>query len=128
MIKGLSALALAGLLSAGCTTTSYTSMEKHLNRYAGAEVVAVQCPAYGGYGSVAAMRADAEKNLAQAQKLGATEADIQKARGRLNSQLMGATVLVGSMQACSMLVNNLAWAGSQPATSDPVKPSQIAKK
>lgn len=121
-------LAIAGTLMAGCQTTNYSPMERHLNRYAGAEVAASRCPAYGGYGSVAAMRADAEKNLAQARKLGATDADIQKARERLNGNMAGATLLVGDVQACNSLINNLAWAGSEPATEAPGQPVKVAKK
>lgn len=74
----------------------------------------MQCPAYGGYGSVATMRGDAEKNLAQAKALGATEADVQKARQRVNGQVTGAAILVGPVQACSSLISSLAWHGSAP--------------
>ncbi|MDX0834006.1 hypothetical protein GOD82_29765 [Sinorhizobium medicae] len=115
IVAGAAALSLAG-----CATTPATPMEAHLNRYAGAEAVAMNCPAYGGYGSVAQMRADAQKNLARAKALGATEADVAKARQRVNSNLMGATVLVGPIQACSAFVNSLAWAGSEPAVVRPV--------
>jgi hypothetical protein len=108
--------ALVAILSlAGCATTPASPMEAHLNRYAGAEAVAQNCPAYGGYGSVAAMRSDAEKNLARARVLGATEADVKKARERVNGNFMGAVFLVGDMQACNSFVNQLAWAGSSPA-------------
>ncbi len=115
-------LIIAGAVAvslAGCATTPATPMEAHLNRYAGAEAVAMNCPAYGGYGSVAAMRADAQKNLARAKALGATEADVTKARQRVSGNLMGATVLVGPIQACSAFVNNLAWVGSEPAVVGP---------
>lgn len=118
MRKLLGVLCAVVLLTA-CQTTSYTATEKHLNRYAGAEVVAAQCPAYGGYGSVAAMRNDAQKNLAQARAKGATEADVKKARERLMSQFSGMVFLVGPVQACSSMINSLAWVGSEPAVSDP---------
>jgi hypothetical protein len=121
-------IVVAALALAGCATTSYSPMERHLNRYAGAEVAAMQCPAYGGYGSVAAMRSDAEKNLAQARALGATETDVQKARQRLNGNLMTATVLVGPVQACSALINNLAWHGSTPAKNDPAQKPKKARR
>jgi hypothetical protein len=120
-------LALAALLSlAGCATTPATPMEAHLNRYAGAEAVAMNCPAYGGYGSVAQMRGDAQTNLAKAKALGATEADVKKARERVNGNFMGAVFLVGDMQACSSFVNNLAWAGAETPTIQP-KPKPKAK-
>jgi len=113
-------IALATIFSlAGCASTPSTPMEAHLNRYAGAEAVAMNCPAYGGYGSVAQMRADAKANLAKAKALGATEADIAKARQRVNSNLMGATVLVGPLEACSAFVNRLAWVGSDTPVIQP---------
>lgn len=113
-------LAIAGTaLLASCQTASFTAKEKHLNRYAGAEVAAIQCPAYGGYGSVATMREDAQKNLASAKALGATEADIQAARQRLNGNFNGMVILVGPIQACNSIINQLAWVGSTPAVSDP---------
>lgn len=107
-------LAMAAL--AGCATTPATPMEARLNRYAGAQVVAMNCGAAGGYASIATMRADAEKNLAEARALGATDADIAKATQRVNGNFMGAVVLVGDYQACNSFINNLAWAG----TSTPV--------
>lgn len=61
------------------------------------------------------MRADAQANLAQARKLGATEADIQKARQRMSSTYVSASILVGPVQACHTMVNNLAWVGTEPA-------------
>lgn len=115
IVAGAAALSLAG-----CATTPATPMEAHLNRYAGAEAVAMNCPAYGGYGSVAQMRTDAQKNLARAKALGATEADVAKARQRVSSNLMGATVLVGPLEACNAFVNRLAWVGSEPAVIKPV--------
>jgi|GEM_PF-1941102 len=121
--------ALGSVFLAGCATTSYTPMERYLNRYAGAEVAAAQCPAYGGYGSVATMRVDAEKNLAEARKLGATEADIQKARSRLNGNFGGAVILMGPMQACHSVINSLAWVGTRtPAPVAPAKPNTAPKK
>jgi hypothetical protein len=112
--------ALAAMLLAGCTTTpAATPMEAHLNRYAAAQAVAMNCPAYGGYSSVAAMRSDADKNLAKARSLGARDADIKKAQERMNAQLSGAIFMVGPIQACSSFVNGLAWAGSAPAKITP---------
>lgn len=117
----------AALALAGCTTTSYTPMERYLNRYAGAEAAAVQCPAYGGYGSVAAMRTDAEKNLPQARALGATDADVQKARQRVNGNVMAAAVLVGPADACNSLINSLAWAGTAPPPAQAAAPQKPTK-
>jgi hypothetical protein len=104
----------AVILLGGCATTNYTPMERYLNRYAGAQTIAAQCPAVGGYGSVAVMRDDAQKNLAQARALGATDADVQKAQQRVDGNMMGATFLVGPGQACSAMINGLAMAGTAP--------------
>ena len=58
------------------TTPAALPMEAHLNRYAGADTVARNCAACGGYGSIAEMRSGAEHNLARAQALGAKESAI----------------------------------------------------
>jgi hypothetical protein len=123
-LKILVALAALSALSS-CATTPASPMEAYLNRYAGAETVAMNCPAYGGYGAVATMRADADKNLAQAQALGATDADVKKARDRVNGNFVGASLLVGDMQACSSFLSNLAWAGSTPVAPTVVKPKKV---
>jgi hypothetical protein len=50
------AAVLATTLTACATTTPAASpMEAHLNRYASAEAVARNCPAFGGYGSCGRM-------------------------------------------------------------------------
>jgi len=90
-------------------------MEAYLNRHAAAEAIARNCPAYGGYGAVTAMRSDADANLARARALGATDTDVQKARERMNSNLMSAVMLVGPIEACNAFVNQLAWAGTSTA-------------
>lgn len=122
-------VAVAAALSlAGCTTApAATPMEAYLNRYAGAEAVAMNCPAYGGYGSVAQMRADAQANLVKAKALGATDADVAKAREKINGNLMGATVLVGPVQACNAFTNGLAWAGTETPKIPPKVPPKKKK-
>jgi hypothetical protein len=75
MPAGVAAL-LATLTACATTTPAALPMEAHLSRYAGADTVARNCAAYGGYGSIAAMRSDAEDNLARAQALGAKESAI----------------------------------------------------
>lgn len=112
-------LCLAGItaLVTGCQTVkpAATPMEAYLNRHAAAEAIARNCPAYGGYGAVSAMRSDAESNLAKARALGATETDVQMARERMNGTLMSAVMLVGPLEACNSFVNQLAWAGTSTA-------------
>ena len=115
------ALLATTLVACATTTPAASPMEAHLNRYAGAEAVARNCPAFGGYGSIAAMRSDAESNLARARALGAKEADVKQARERMNGQLLSAIFLVGVPEACSSFVNGLAWAGTTPAIVKPKK-------
>lgn len=125
MIKSFAAFLLAASLTACATAAPSSPMEAYLNRYAGAEAAAMNCPAYGGYGSVATMRADAEQNLAKARALGATDADVKTAREHINGRLMSAIFLVGVPDACSSFVNNLAWAGtSAPAIAAKPKPKK----
>ena len=117
MMTRLHAIAAVALAVTGCQTIkpAETPMEAYLNRHAAAEAIARNCPAYGGYGAVTAMRADAEQNLSRARALGATDADIQKARERMNGNLMSAVILVGPIEACNAFVNQLAWAGTSTA-------------
>lgn len=116
-------VALACVSLASCATTAATPMEAHLNRYAGAEAVAMNCPAIGGYGSVSQMKADAQANLAKAKALGATAADVEKARKNVSGNLSGAIFMVGPMEACSAFVNRLAWVGSDTPVITPKKAS-----
>lgn len=117
MLRRLYVIVAIGLAVTGCQTMqpAASPREAYLNRHAAAEAIARNCPAYGGYGAVTAMRADAETNLARARSLGATELDVQKARERINSNLMSAIVLVGPLDACNAFVNQLAWAGASTA-------------
>ena len=110
-------IAAMALVVTGCQTMkpAASPMEAYLNRHAAAEAIARNCPAYGGYGAVTAMRSDADQNLARARALGATELDVQEARERMNSNLMSALMLVGPIEACNAFVNQLAWAGTSTA-------------
>ncbi len=101
-------------LAACAPVPEQTPVQKHLNRVAGAEIAARQCPSYGGYGSVAEMRADAARNWQQAQALGATEADLATARDLVQSQYANGVFLVGPAETCRQFINTLAWAGSAP--------------
>ena len=109
-------VALVTILLAGCASTkTFTPMERHANRAAGAEIAAMNCPNAGGYTSVAQMREDAAANAAQARAMGATEADLQAAKQRTQNEFNTGVFLVGAPSTCATLVNNLAWAGTTPA-------------
>lgn len=118
----LAALA-ATLLLASCTTQAKDPKTAYLNRYAFAETVAMNCPAYGGYGSVAQMRDDAQKNLASARALGATDKEVSKARNNANGTYVAVAVLANPFQACNAMLSDVAWAG----TSKPIIPPKKKK-
>lgn len=120
MQKSLAVLAAFAAMSlGGCSTTNnFTPMERYLNRSAAAQVAATNCMS-GGYGDVAKMRADADANLAQARAAGATEADIEAARKRMNERYATGVFLVGPAPTCNSLVNELAWVGTTPVASTP---------
>jgi hypothetical protein len=120
-MKLIAAITAAASL-ASCVSGPATPKDAYLNRYVGAETVATQCPAYGGYGSVTQMRIDAEKNLAEARALGATDKDVAKARNRVNGTFAMAAALTSPMQACNTMLNSVAWAGtSKPVIVPPKK-------
>jgi hypothetical protein len=119
-MKGKSILIALGAL-AGCATAPATPMDAYLNRYAMSESALTHCPAWGGYSSVAAMNSDAQKNLAQAKALGATEKDMQKARARIGATFTTVYALTNQGQACSALINSLAQAGTTVPKVTPAK-------
>ena len=107
---------LAAAALAACEPMPEQSpMQRHVNRVAGAELAQRECPAYGGYGAVAQMRADAAANWQQAQALGATEADLAAARDLIGQRHFSNTLAFGPDEACRQLVSGLAWAGTAPA-------------
>lgn len=117
------AVVVAALPLAGCMSAS-TPTEAYLNRYAAAETVMVQCPAYGGYASASMMANNARTNLAQAKALGATDKDLADARGRVDGAFVTAAALTNIPSACGSLINSLAMAG----TTKPVIAAQPARK
>lgn len=117
----------ASIVLAGCVSTPPQSeKQRYLNRYTGAQIVAENCFAFGGYGSVSEMRADAEANLAKARAMGATEADIAASRKLVMQQFQGQVFMYGQMPACSSMINGIAWAGTTKAVSN--VPSAPPKK
>jgi len=121
---------ISSVLLAGCTTTKApsTPKEAYLNRAAGAEVAAANCASAGGYSSVAQMRADQQTNLAEARKLGATDAEYQQARTKIQGQWNTTYIFMNAYVACNSLINSVAWAGTAapvlPAAPQPKRGSQ----
>lgn len=86
-------------------------MERHARLAAAAELAAQRCPAQlGGYQGAAQARQDADKNMAIARQMGATDADLDKARRDMRQGLDAQTVWTTPQDACNSLVGQLAWA------------------
>ncbi|MGV8855211.1 MAG: hypothetical protein ACOH2L_11230 [Devosia sp.] len=129
MIKKFMICTIIALTVSGCATTQgpSTPQEAYLNRAAGAEVAATNCASAGGYSSVAQMRADQQSNLSKAKKLGATDAEYDQARRKVQGQWTTAYIFTNAYQACNSLINSVAWAGTA-APILPAKPTAAASK
>jgi hypothetical protein len=112
----IAALATSAALAACAPVPEQTPMQRHVNRVAGAEIASAHCPGYGGYASVAQMRADAARNWQQAQAMGATDADLQAARRLVQTQFLTGELAVGTIETCQRLINSLAWVGATPTS------------
>lgn len=98
---------------AGCVAPPTSPMEATARKAAAAELVAKQCAGYaGGYESVRKLRQDANKNIALARNLGATDAVIQKARTDVQTAFSTQVAFTDQQQACNAMVGELAWATS----------------
>ena len=107
------ALATALALSlAGCTAPPASPIEAAARKAAAAELVAKQCAGYaGGYVAVKDLRRDGASQLALARELGATDADIQKARTDVQNAYSAAAILTTTHEACNGMIGELGWAG-----------------
>ena len=110
MLKKIALSATFLSVLGACAAPPASPMEKHARLAAGAELAARQCAgALGGYDSVRQMKKDSSKNIAIAKKLGATQADIQKARADTNNTFSVAAAFTNQREACNALVGSLAW-------------------
>lgn len=102
---------LAISLTAACAPPPPASlMDRHARLAAAAELASRQCAGYaGGYQGAAAMRADADRNLVIARDLGATPADLDRARTDAQNAFNGAVIWGGIAEACNALVGEIAW-------------------
>ena len=107
-------LALIGFLAASlaaCVEPPASPMEAAARRAAAAELTAKQCAGFaGGYESVQKLRHDANKNIATARRLGATDTTIAKARADVRMAFDMQVAFSTPQQACNMMVGELAWA------------------
>jgi PBP1b-binding outer membrane lipoprotein LpoB len=98
---------------AGCVAPPSSPMEASARKAAAAELTAKRCAGYaGGYESVQKLRQDANKNIAIARSLGATDAVISKARTDVGTAFDMQVAFTDQQQACNAMVGELAWATS----------------
>lgn len=106
----LSGLACVLALAACAPPPPANPMERHARLAAAAELAAQRCPAQlGGYQGATQARQDANRNMATARQLGATDADIEKARRDVRQALDAGTIWTTPQEACNGLVGELAW-------------------
>ncbi|MCC1481895.1 hypothetical protein J1C52_09610 [Roseibaca sp. Y0-43] len=85
-------------------------MERHARLAAGAEIAARQCAGYaGGYDGAQKMRQDANRNVTLARNLGATDADLDRARKAVQTTFDTTAVWISRQEACNQLVSFIAW-------------------
>lgn len=109
-IKGLIFLGLIATLTACAPPPPANPMEKHARLAAGAEIAARQCAGYaGGYDGAQRMRQDANRNITLARNLGATDADLDRARKAVQTSFDTTTVWISKQEACNQLVSSVAW-------------------
>jgi CHASE3 domain sensor protein len=85
-------------------------MERHARLAAAAELAVQVCPAQlGGYQSAVQARQDANRNIATARQLGATDPDLQKARQDTRQAFDAQAIWTNPLVACNQLVGQLAW-------------------
>ncbi len=94
-----------------CVAPPSSPMEAAARKAAAAELTAKQCAGYaGGYESVRKLRQDANKSIATARSLGATDVVITKARTDVRTAFDMQVAFTDQQQACNAMVGELAWA------------------
>lgn len=108
--KAFCAMGVILALSACAPPPPANPMEKHARLAAGAEIAARQCAGYaGGYDGAQKMRQDANRNITLARNLGATDADLTRARKAVQTTFDTTVVWVNKQEACNQLVSSIAW-------------------
>jgi hypothetical protein len=101
------------LLAACAVEPPKSPMERHARLAAAAELAAKNCGGYiGGYSAAQDLRNDANQNIVTARKLGATDADLQKARTDVQAAFNTAAAFGTPQSACNELVSMIAWHSS----------------
>ena len=109
MVKFLAVSVL--LFTAACPSPPASEMERRARLAAAGELSVKQCAGFvGGYEAARAVKADANTNVIAARSLGATDADIEKARSDVRSTFHTTAAFSSIPEACNSLVGSLAWA------------------
>ena len=96
---------------AACTAPPSSPEESAARKAAASELVAKRCAAYaGGYDSVTQLRKDANKSMATARALGASDELIKKAKVDTNNAFGMAEAFTSRQEACNQMIGELAWA------------------
>ncbi|VCU61594.1 hypothetical protein EPIB2_671 [Tritonibacter mobilis] len=78
-----------------------------------AELVAKQCAGFaGGYQAAKDLRSDANQQMVTARKLGATDADLQKARTDVRNAFGTMEAFTSRQEACNSMIGELAWSNN----------------
>ena len=94
-----------------CVQVPQSPMEVAARKAAGAELTAKQCAGYaGGYEAVKRLRDDANKNMAIAKQLGATDEVIDSAKQTVRTGFDLMVAFTNKSEACNSTVGSLAWA------------------
>ena len=94
-----------------CVQVPQSPMDVAARKAAAAEITAKQCAGYaGGYEAVKRLRDDANKNMAIAKQLGATNEVIASAKQTVQTSFDLMTAFTNKAEACNTMVGNLAWA------------------
>ncbi len=104
---------LFAVLTACAPPPPANPMERHARLAAGAELAAKRCAGYaGGYDDAKQMRGDANRNIALARDLGATDADLKAAKNAVRTSFDTTAAFVSRQEACNQLVSRVAWASN----------------
>lgn len=113
-IKVFGALLISAFVVSGCVQPPQNEQERAARLAVSSQFAAQRCMAQiGGYQAARELRANADKQMATARALGATDEVIAKARQDVETVFSTAAAFTSNNEACNTLVGQLAWhAGS----------------
>lgn len=106
------ALGALSVLSA-CVAPPASPMEGAARKAMAAELVAKQCAGFaGGYQAAKDLRSDANRQMVIARNLGATDADLKKARMVVGNAFGTMEAFTSRQEACNSMIGELAWSNN----------------